>query len=189
MEECAMHVDEAIHARRTHKRFGGELVSRETVEELLELARWAPNHRHTYPWRFCVLLRDGIDRLEEFARRNTAEIAGDPKKVKKVQGKIEELLGGAGAIVIVTQQVDKDPEIAREDYATCACACQNILLGATARGIASFWSTGTLLCSPKTKEFYGLGPKQEIVGALVLGSPIAEGKPKRDELGDRVRWL
>jgi nitroreductase len=184
-----MHVDEAIHARRTHKRFGGDPVSRETVEELLELARWAPNHRHTYPWRFSVLLRDGIERLQEFARKNLEAIAGDPKKVRKIQTKIDELLGGSGAIIVVNQEIDSDPEIAREDYAACACACQNILLGATARGLASFWSTGSLLCSPKTREFYGLNGGQEIVGALVLGSAIETRTGKRAPLDEHVRWL
>ena len=51
----AMDVEEAIRTRRTHKVYEQEPVDRATVEELLELARWAPNHHLTEPWRFRVL--------------------------------------------------------------------------------------------------------------------------------------
>ena len=50
-----MEVDAAIRSRRTHKAYGAEPVDRATLEELFELARWAPNHHLTNPWRFRVL--------------------------------------------------------------------------------------------------------------------------------------
>jgi len=34
-------VEEAIRTRRTHKVYGSEPVDRATLQELLELARWA----------------------------------------------------------------------------------------------------------------------------------------------------
>ena len=48
-------IDDLIRSRRTHKAFGPEPVPRETLLELFELARWAPNHHLTDPWRFRVL--------------------------------------------------------------------------------------------------------------------------------------
>ena len=50
-----MDVEEAIRTRRTHKVYGREPVPRETLDELFELARWAPNHNLTNPWRFRVV--------------------------------------------------------------------------------------------------------------------------------------
>ena len=50
-----MDVETAIRTRRTHKAFGPEPLPREELEELLELARWAPNHHLTAPWRFRVV--------------------------------------------------------------------------------------------------------------------------------------
>ena len=50
-----MDVVDAIHTRRTHKAYGAEPVDRATLDELLEPARWAPNHHLTQPWRFRVL--------------------------------------------------------------------------------------------------------------------------------------
>ena len=55
--------DELIRSRRTHKSFGPEPVPADTLDELLELARWAPNHHRTNPWRFRVLGPETLDRL------------------------------------------------------------------------------------------------------------------------------
>ena len=45
----SLDVETAIHTRRTHKAYDAEPVAREVVEQLLELARWAPNHHLTEP--------------------------------------------------------------------------------------------------------------------------------------------
>src|SRR5437660_3341923 len=50
-----MGVEEAIRTRRTHKVYRSEPVPREQLDELFELARWAPNHHLTNPWRFRVI--------------------------------------------------------------------------------------------------------------------------------------
>ncbi len=50
-----MDVEKAIRSRRTVKAFERGPVDRSALEELLELARWAPNHNLTNPWRFRVL--------------------------------------------------------------------------------------------------------------------------------------
>src|SRR5215813_10669732 len=63
----AVEVDEAIRGRRTHKSFAAEAVPRETVEALLDLARFAPNHHLTQPWRFRVLGPEALVRLKEAA--------------------------------------------------------------------------------------------------------------------------
>ena len=60
-------VDEAIRTRRTHKAYAPEPLDRETVAELLDLARWAPNHHLTNPWRFRVIGPEALERLKEAA--------------------------------------------------------------------------------------------------------------------------
>ena len=50
-----MELEHAIRSRRTHKAFAPDPVAPEVLEELFELARWAPNHHLTNPWRFRVL--------------------------------------------------------------------------------------------------------------------------------------
>ena len=38
-------------------------IPREWIEELLDAAHWAPNHKLTHPWRFHVFSGEGRERL------------------------------------------------------------------------------------------------------------------------------
>nr|MBA3861248.1 nitroreductase family protein [Solirubrobacterales bacterium] len=62
-----MDLEEAVRTRRTHKVYGSRAVGRATLEELFELARWAPNHHLTNPWRFRVLGPETLAALKEAA--------------------------------------------------------------------------------------------------------------------------
>ena len=62
-----MDVEQAIRTRRTHKAYRREPVPPETLEQLFELARWAPNHHVTNPWRFRVVGPESLARLKEAA--------------------------------------------------------------------------------------------------------------------------
>src|SRR5665809_114474 len=62
----------AIATRRTHKAYRPEPVPDELVRELLELARWAPNHHLTNPWRFRVIGPEALERLKEAAGPESA---------------------------------------------------------------------------------------------------------------------
>ena len=52
-----MDLETAIRTRRTHKAFRPQPVPRETLEELFELARWAPNHHLTARGAFACSAR------------------------------------------------------------------------------------------------------------------------------------
>ncbi|NUP90176.1 MAG: nitroreductase [Candidatus Sumerlaeia bacterium] len=185
-----MDVREAILSRRTHKHWTGEPVPRVVLEDLLELARWAPNHRLTNPWRFAVMPAEALARYGEHVRQNLAAYAGTkPGAAEAIREKLEKMLPKLGAVIIVGCQVDPDPKIHAEDRDACAAACQNILLGATARGLASFWSTGALLTSPPAKAFYGFGDNVVLVGAICLGTAADTPQSKREPLEGKVRWL
>ena len=49
----------AIKTRRSVKEYLPTEIPREWIEELLDAAHWAPNHKLTHPWRFPRVLRRG----------------------------------------------------------------------------------------------------------------------------------
>ena len=59
-----MELDELIRTRRTQKAYEPGPVDPATLDELFELARWAPNHHLTNPWRFRVLGPQALERLK-----------------------------------------------------------------------------------------------------------------------------
>jgi nitroreductase len=144
-------VDEAIRARRTLKAFTPEPVAATTVRELLALAVLAPNHHETEPWRFWVVGPATIARL--------SEETGDQK-----------LLRSQTAIVVGVLRSD-DPSVAEEDYAATACAIENLMLAARARGLASFWRTPGVLGRPAFARIVGIPAEVRPMGFVHLGTP------------------
>src|SRR5579862_3655422 len=112
-----MDVETAIRMRRTHKQFGAEPVDDAVLRELLELARHAPNHHLTQPWRFRVLGPETRRRLED--------AAGEKEAAK---------LRRAPTLVLVSAALSGDERTDEEDLHATAAAVYAILLGATARG-------------------------------------------------------
>ena len=58
-----MSIVETIQNRRSifPKQMSGEQVPQEVIDKMLELANWAPTHRHTEPWRFKVYSGDAMN--------------------------------------------------------------------------------------------------------------------------------
>ena len=135
-----MELEAAIRSRRTHKRFGDEPVPRELVAELLELARWAPNHHLTEPWRFRVL---GPESLASLAA------TGKPGELEK--------LSRAPTLVVASARLTGDEHQNHEDVLATACAVYIVLLAAHGRGLASYWRTPRVLQTREGQAAIGMG--------------------------------
>jgi nitroreductase len=171
-----MDVEKAIHTRRTHKAFGAEPVDPAELDELFELARWAPNHHLTNPWRFRVLGPRTRQRLLALAE---AEQPGSAVKLQR-----------APTLVAVSVQRRGDPGEEREDLLATAVAAYIVLLGAHARGLAGYWRTVALLEHARAREILGLQAREAPVGLLYLGSPVQEQRvPERAALAEIVTYL
>jgi nitroreductase len=181
-----------IRSRRTHKDFGGAPIDRAVLDGILELARWAPTHRLTQPWRFYVLDMPAIKRLMEFLR-SQPQIAAvpDPEKGAAKMTKLLSRLPTVGALVQATWVRHAKPDIDGEDRAAAAAAIQNILLSATAAGLATYWSTNPALVHPDTLRWCGIDQETEgSLGCLWLGSYVnTPPTPPRHQIADYVRWV
>src|SRR3954447_20043187 len=126
--EAAVDLEDAIRSRRTHKAYGAEPVDRATLEELFELARWAPNHHLTNPWRFRVLGPHALERLK----------AAEERVKPGASGKLDR----APTLVAVTARLTgESPGQDREDVLASAVAAYIVLLAAHERGLAGYWRT------------------------------------------------
>jgi nitroreductase len=162
-------VEQAIRARRTHKQYGPKPVDDLTVRELVDLARSAPNHKVTNPWRFRVLGPE--------TRRRIEGLAGEKEAVK---------LRRAPTLLLATALPSDDPVLAGEDVLATACAVYAILLGATARGLASYWRTPACFGEPGIREVLGLAPGEQVVALVHLGPRVSEPPPKERAPVDEI---
>jgi nitroreductase len=154
-------IEELAAARRTHKAFGPEPVDRATVLELLELARFAPNHHLTQPWRFRVLGPATLARLKQ---------AGGPSEAAKLER--------APTLIVASAALGGDLVQDEEDVCATAAAILLVLLGATERGLASYWRTPGVLRTPPGREALGIPRGERVLGLIHLGRPVREPAPR-----------
>jgi nitroreductase len=164
-----MDVETAIRTRRTHKAYRPEHVPRETLEELLELARWAPNHHLTNPWRFRVVGPQALERLKE---------AAGPESASK--------LDRAPTLVVCSCKLTSDPVQDEEDLHAAGIAAYIVLLAAHARGLAGYWRTPDVLRTEEGRAAVGLRDDERFVSLIHLGEPVQEQRPPEREPAENV---
>ena len=155
-----MRVADAIRTRRTHKAYGPEPVARETLDELFELARWAPNHHLTNPWRFRVLGPRSLERLKE---------AAGPAEAPKLER--------APTLVVASAVLINDLVQDEEDICATASAIYALLLAAHARGLAGYWRTPAVLRTKAGRDAVGLPDGERFLGLIHLGTPRSDPPP------------
>lgn len=187
----AMDVLDAIRRRRSAARYGEGPIARTAVEQIIEAARWAPNHHLTEPWRFVVLTGEARAALgEAIAAEFLQQHTTNPKAEAEAAGVRTKVMRSPVIVVVGQVRTSAEPEKDLEDYAACACATQNLLLAAHAAGLAAKWSTGKMTTSPAAKQFLGLDPDDRIVGYVYLGSAVEEAPASRRRPAEDVtRWL
>lgn len=173
---------ERLRSRRTVKLFLKQPVSRKLIREAIEAARWAPNHHVTEPWHFYVLGPEAIRDSVELTRLVTTERKGSDVGDFKAQS--------AAAVpgwLVVTCRTSDDELTRREDYASCCCAIQNLMLYLSAAGAASKWSTGPITRDSRFYELLGIDEGSEfIVGLIWYGYPKITPTQSRKGIQDIV---
>jgi nitroreductase len=165
-------VDLAL-ARRTHKTFGREPVPRETLLELLDVARLAPNHHLTQPWRFRALGPEALARLKE---------CGGPSEAVK--------LDRAPTLVVASVVLSGEPVQDEEDVCATAAAIMLVLLAATERGLASYWRSPAVLRTERGREAAGVPAGERVLALLHFGPPEREPAPReRKSVDSYVEFL
>jgi len=159
------------------------------VAALLELADWAPTHGFTEPWRFIVyedpaefcqihadVYKQGVN-AEEFNETVYSNLQHQGDKASHV-------------IIAIMERGNLLKIPAFEEVAAVSSAIQNILLGATALNMASFWSTGGAILKPAFKDFLQLREEDQVMGVLYLGYADQNPEGKRTvPLENKVKWI
>src|SRR3954469_4876075 len=168
-----MEVSEAIRTRRTHKAFRPEPVDRAVLDELFELARWAPSHNLTNPWRFRVVGPEALAALKE---------AAGPESAPK--------LDRAPTLVVASVVQTGDQVQDEEDLLATGVASYIVLLAAHARGLSGYWRTPGVLRTPEGRAAVGLPDAEHFVGFLHLGWCNKEKEaPERAPAEEFVTYL
>lgn len=185
-------VSDIIKKRRTVKpaKMNDRLIPDENIMRLLELADWAPTHKHTEPWRFFVYSHG---KAKEFAKQH-AELYKSAAGENFQQEKYDKILSNGNNIshiIVCAMKRDTEeriPEI--EEIAASSAAIENILIGAAAMELAVYWGSGGMTHKPEFKTMLGLGEKDRVLGILYLGCTDYSHEGKRvTPLEDKIKWI
>jgi nitroreductase len=171
-----------LRGRRSIDLFEAGQVSGDELRRAIELARWAPNHRLTEPWRFYLIgpktMRAIIELAAELDTAAKGERVGEARRAR---------WGAIPGFFALTSLRDDDELTDRENYAACCCAAQNLMLYLWSCGIGVKWTTGAVTREPRFRELVGIDSSREtLVGLFFYGRPKVVPQQKRRPVEDIV---
>lgn len=177
MEKNVQVIDELIKGRRSIKKFKQDDISIEEMIEILEVAKWAPNHKMTEPWRFLLYSEEGKDTfVDAYVQSQTSSDGIVPVKAEKKASYFKQI----PLHLVVVMPEDPRQKTWDEDYGAVSAMVQNIQLAAWARGIGMIWRTNDWIYNPIFREALGVKPGEKIVATLMIGYAdfVPEAKPR-----------
>lgn len=160
-------IEELIKNRRSIKKFQDREIDLEEILELLEIAKWAPNHKLTEPWRFLLYSGAGKEHfIEAFCASQGKGEEAAARAAKKAS-----YFRSIPIHLVVVMPEDPRQKTWDEDYGAVSALIQNFQLAAWAHGIGMIWRTNDWIYNPIFREKIGVKPGEKVVGTLMIGYP------------------
>ncbi len=184
-DPAELSVAEVIRQRRTVHLFKPEVPPRDLILEAIDVARWAPNHRVTEPWRFHLLGTQTAAQVVDLNARLIAAKSGPDAAAAKRQ-QWSQVPGW----MIVTSARSNDSMLETEDYAATCCAIQNLTLFLWSHGVGVKWTTGNVTRHDEFFQILNMAPAENrVVGMLWYGYPAEVPTQSRKPVAEIVQEL
>ncbi|MEK5237639.1 nitroreductase [Paenibacillus sp. FSL L8-0470] len=171
-------IAEVIKERRSIKQFKSEPLPAGLLEELLDIAVWAPNHGLRQPWRFIAFQGEGAEFLGDAAYSFLKRGAADPE----FAAKRKEYLSSVPLTVVVVIPEDPRQREWDEDFAAASALVQNFQLAAWERGVGTIWKTDPYIYAPEFRSKIGVKPGEKVIAMIHAGYPeiIPASRPRKE---------
>lgn len=168
-----------IAARRSNIFIDAESdVSDSQIEQMLNAAQWAPNHKRTWPLRVAVVRGGSRQGLGEVIADAMAIRGDDEAKVTKTRTKYLR----APVIFVVASAVGETANETEENKYAVAAGIQNLLLTAEVMGLAALWSSPAKGANEVITTFCNMDNTDHVLGIIYVGrankeAPLASRPP------------
>lgn len=187
-----MELAKAIKERRSVRKFKPDALPKSIIQEILDLAVWAPSAMNLQNWLFIVV---SGQKKDDFLKISAAAFdLVKPQLEKTFQGKPKIVEGMknfyetfGNAPVVIAAYAGKFPD-GRDDVWSVSLAVQNLMLAAYEKGLGTTWMDGVVFTKEKEiNELLGIKDRK-LVCTIPLGYPAEEPRvpPRRD---NRVEWV
>ena len=171
--------------RRSCRSFTDETLSREMLENLINVAVWVPNGSNNQPWKFVVITdRALMQKYSDAAKSDwLARIAETPhmqQYEKAIRDPEYNIFYNAPALVIIYGN--------KESYwrvYDCSMVAYNLHLLAEESGLGACWIgfAHNVFALPDVQAEFGIPDNFELVAPVILGHPAAShpatGTPRK----------
>lgn len=145
-------------------------VEIDLINQLCTAATWAPNHQQTWPWLFGVFTGESRRGLSDATADAMQRFGDSEMKVTKTRTKY---LRAPVVVVVGSAAGDSDLQT-QENRDAVAAGIQNMLLGATAMGLASFWSSCPKGCNDAVARHCGFASGTHVTAMIYIGWPTKD---------------
>jgi nitroreductase len=157
-------VIDAIRNRRTVRKFSDKELSREQIDQLLELAMYAPNRLNHQPWHFIAI-------QDKARQKQFADFL-----------RIHSYLEDASAVIVACAV----PKASTTWALDVSAAVENMMIGATALGLGTAWvgSPDTVTWSmfeEAVRDSLRIPIDVRVVALVAVGYPAHEPTPHSKE--------
>lgn len=142
-------------------------ISQDIIDEILNAATLAPNHKRTKPWRFKIF--KGEEKAALASEMQAIYKASQPEHLflEKKYNDIGFKINKADTVVsIVVNFSGMLPEW--EEIAAVSMAVQNMYLTCTANGVGCYWSSPKIV--DQLKESLTIEENQKCLGLFYMGN-------------------
>lgn len=186
-----MNAPEFIEARRSIRAFAPDPVSRPELDALVHAACLAPAPHHSRPWRWAIVDTDAAkralaERMGERWRRDLATDGVPEARITELVDASFEKLTGAPALVLgclTWEGLDRYPDEQRQHaewgmaLLSLGAAVENLMLSATAFGLASCWVAAPIFCPEVARDALALDDAWLPQALVLVGRPSADYEP------------
>ena len=142
-------------------------ISQEVLEEILNAATLAPNHKRTKPWRFKIFKGEEKAQLASEMQAIYKAITPEQLFLEKKYNDIGFKINKANVVVsIVVNFSGMVPEW--EEIAAVSMAVQNMYLTCTANNIGCYWSSPKIV--DELKDSLTIEENQKCLGLFYMGN-------------------
>lgn len=178
-----------LAARRSHppRLMAGPAPDRVQMTELLTLAARVPDHGKLEPWRFAVLEREALDRLQPRLRQAVLDNGQDEAAADKAAS----AFASPVIVVVISSPVPSAKIPQWEQLLSAGAVCLGLVNAALASGWAAAWLTGFAAANEVfAQQYLGLQDGEKIAGLVHIGSrgAIPPERPRPD-IDAKTSWL
>lgn len=168
-----MELLDAIQQRRSIRKFTDQTVDKGLIQELIDIAVWAPSSSNEQPWGFVIVQdQDYLKELSDSAKSEILEKINVYPALEQYRNSMENqafnIFYDAATLVIFYGKKDYP----HTDH-NCSMAVQNLMLAARDKELGTCWiGFADGVCgSLEFKTKHNVSEDYRLVGSIILGYP------------------